>query len=110
MGCPLNSPAAWQIFPCLLLLAIVALPLQQQSEGVSTFSTMFTVVQLKVKAALPELKLTFEIASVADRPDQMPKINPTLLRIDLKQNLLVWPNVASDLTRSPPFAAVQSLS
>jgi hypothetical protein len=30
------------------------------------------------------------------------KINLSLLRIDLKQNLLVWPNIAGDLTRSPP--------
>jgi hypothetical protein len=106
MGCSLkNSPAASRIFPCLLLLAIVALPLQQQSEGVSTFSSTFVVVLLKVKAALPEQKLTFKILSVADRLDQTPKINPSLLRIDLKQNLLVWPNVASDLTRSPPSTA-----
>jgi hypothetical protein len=111
MGCSLrNSPAAWRIFPSLLLVAILALPLQQQPEGFSTFSSMFVVVQLKVKAALPEQKVTFKIASVADQPDQTPKINPSLLRIDLKQNLRVWPNVASDLTRSPPFAAVQSLS
>jgi hypothetical protein len=110
MGCSLrNSPAAWRIFPSLLLVAILALPLQQP-EGFSTFSSMFVVVQLKVKAALPEQKVTFKIASVADQPDQTPKINPSLLRIDLKQNLRVWPNVASDLTRSPPFAAVQSLS
>jgi hypothetical protein len=80
------------------------------ARSFSTFSSMFVVVQLKVKAALPEQKVTFKIASVADQPDQTPKINPSLLRIDLKQNLRVWPNVASDLTRSPPFAAVQSLS
>ena len=111
MGCSLrNSPVAWRIFSWLLLLAIVALPLQQQPEGVSTFSSTFVVVLLKVKLALPEQKLTFKTPSVADRPDQMPKIDPSLLRIDLKQNLRVWPNVASDLTRSPPSAAVQSLS
>jgi len=105
MGCSLkNSPAASRIFPCLLLLAIVALPLQQP-EGISTFSSIFDVVLLKVKAALPEQKLTFKILSIADRPDQTPTINPSLLRIDFKQNLLVWPNVASDLTRSPPSTA-----
>jgi len=82
----------------------VALPLQQP-EGISTFSSIFVVVLLKVKAALPEQKLTFKILSFADRPDQTPRINPSLLRIDFKQNLLVWPNVASDLTRSPPSTA-----
>ena len=103
-----NSPAASRIYPGLLLPAIVALPLQQQPEGVSTFSSTFVVVLLKVKLALPEQKLTFKTPSVADWPDQMPKIDPSLLRIDLKQNLLVWPNVASDLTRSPPTTAAAS--
>lgn len=112
MGCAFtNLSGALRAFHFLLaLLAILALPLQQQPEGVSTGSSIFVIAQLKVKAALPEQKLTFEISSRANRPDQTPKINPSLLRIDLKQNLLVWPNIAADLTRSPPLVARHSLS
>jgi hypothetical protein len=111
VGCDFkNSTVGLRTFHLALLLAILVLPLQQQPEGVASFSSMLVVGQLKIKAPLPEHKLTFEIASLAHRLDQTPKINPSLLRIDLKQNLLVWPNIASDLTRSPPSAAAQSLS
>jgi hypothetical protein len=108
MGCAFKkSQVTWKGFLCLFLLAILALPLQQQPEGVPSVSSIFVVAQAKLGAALPEQKLTFEIASLAGRADQTPQINPAVLRIDLKQNLLVWPNIADDLTRSPPPAAVQ---
>jgi hypothetical protein len=105
MGCAFrNLSGARRAFHFLALLAVLALPLPLHPEGVSSDSSVLGVVQSKVKAALPEHKLAFEIFSRANRPDQTPKINPALLRIDLKQNLLVWPNIATDLTRSPPLA------
>lgn len=108
MGCAfVNLSVASKGFYFLLLVAILGLPLQQQPEGMPSVSSIFVVAQAKLRAALPEQKLTFEIASLAGRADQTPQINPAVLRIDLKQNLLVWPNIADDLTRSPPPAAVQ---
>jgi hypothetical protein len=32
-----------------------------------------------------------------------PQLHPSFLLCDLKQNLRRWPNVASDISRSPPF-------
>jgi hypothetical protein len=32
-------------------------------------------------------------------------LNPYFLRIDYKQNLLVWPVLSGDLARSPPYIA-----
>ena len=103
MGCAfIRSLAAFKIFHLLLLVAILTLPLQQQPEGGSSVSSIFVVAQPKVRAALPEQKISFESAFLPDRRDQTPQINPSVLQVDLKQNLLVWPNIASDLTRSPP--------
>jgi hypothetical protein len=43
--------------------------LQKHAEGISPGSSIFAIVQPKVKAALPEQKPRFEISSLADRPD-----------------------------------------
>jgi hypothetical protein len=104
MGCALK------IFHFSLVVAIMMLPLQQQPESVSSVSSIFVIGQAKLRAAPPEQKLTFEIAYLVARADQTPQINPSVLKVDLKQNLLVWPNIANDLTRSPPRVSVQSLS
>jgi len=34
--------------------------------------------------------------------DQAPSVHPSLLRFDYKQNLLLWPVLAGEITRSPP--------
>lgn len=34
--------------------------------------------------------------------DQAPSVHPSLLRFDYKQNLLLWPVLADEITRSPP--------
>jgi hypothetical protein len=57
---------------------------------------------VKPKTVPPQQKDRIEVISVAELRDQTPEIDPSLLRVDFKQNLLVWPNVAGDLTRSPP--------
>lgn len=36
--------------------------------------------------------------------DHAPSVHPSLLRFDYKQNLLVWPVLAGEITRSPPTA------
>jgi hypothetical protein len=95
----------WRTLPFLILFVILALPLQPQADALSISSGIFLAAQVKLKTILPQQKHKLEMASMADWPDQTPKIDPTLLRTDFKQNLLVWPNIANDLTRSPPFPA-----
>jgi len=36
-------------------------------------------------------------------PKEPPPLHPSVLFGDIKQNLRRWPNVASDISRSPPF-------
>jgi hypothetical protein len=94
----------------LVLLALLALPLQFQYDGLSASTGIFSVGQTNLTTLLPQHKARVELAPVADWKNQPPS-NPSFLRIDYKQNLLVWPVVASDLTRSPPYGVpFQSLS
>jgi hypothetical protein len=84
----------------VLLLAILALPFQGAGEGTVLLSSKIVSATLKGKPAPAPFKLG--ILPTVDRADQRPQIHPSLLRTDLKQNLLVWPNIATYLTRSPP--------
>ena len=36
-------------------------------------------------------------------PDEPPPVHASFLLFDFKQNLRRWPNVAGDISRSPPF-------
>ena len=106
-----NLRAAWATISFIILLAIAVLPLQRQYEGLSVSSGILIIAQMKPKIVVPQQKDKIEVLSVAEFRDQSPKIDPSLLRIDFKQNLLVWPNVAGDLTRSPPSpTSVRSFS
>ena len=97
-----NSRAAGATISFIILLAIAALPLQRQYDGLSVSSGILIIAKVKPKTVVPQQKDKIEVLSVAEFRDQSPKIDRSLLRIDFKQNLLVWPNVAGDLTRSPP--------
>jgi hypothetical protein len=106
-----NSRAAGATISFIILLAIAALPLQRQYDGLSVSSGILIIAKVKPKTVVPQQKDKIEVLSVAEFRDQSPKIDRSLLRIDFKQNLLVWPNVAGDLTRSPPSpASVRSFS
>ena len=100
-----NSPAAWRTFSFLTLLAVVAPPLQCHTDSVSLSLDIVIIAQVKAQTAPPQQKGNGVVVSVAEVRDQTPQIDPSLLRNDFKQNLLVWPNVAGDLTRSPPSVA-----
>jgi hypothetical protein len=88
-----------------LVLAILALPLQFEPDGFPISTGIFSVNQINLTTVFPQQKSRFEFAAIADAKNQAPKLNPTFLRIDYKQNLLVWPVLAGDLTRSPPYIA-----
>jgi hypothetical protein len=100
-----NTPAVWRTLCFAVLFVFLALPLQDQHDGLSTSSGIFVEAQVKLQPILPQQKDKIDSISVAHWRDQTPKIDPSLLRIDFKQNLLVWPNIANDLTRSPPIPA-----
>ena len=88
-----------------LVLAILALPLQFEPDGLPISTGIFSVKQINLTTILPQQKSRVELVSISDAKNQTPKLNPYFLRIDYKQNLLVWPVLAGDLTRSPPFTA-----
>jgi hypothetical protein len=88
-----------------LVLAIFALPLQIESDGFPISTGIFSVKQINLTTVLPQQKSRVELGSITDAKNQTPKLNPYFLRIDYKQNLLVWPVLAGDLTRSPPYIA-----
>ncbi len=48
----------------------------------------------------------FELALIEILEDQTPPLHPLLLWFDYKQNLLLWPVVADEITRSPPTASL----
>jgi hypothetical protein len=89
----------------LLVFAILALPLQVAPDGFPISTGIFSVKQINLTTILPQQKSRVELASITDAKNQTPKLNPYFLRIDYKQNLLVWPVLAGDLTRSPPYIA-----
>ena len=99
-----NAAAMGQIV-LFLVLAIFALPLQLDPDGFPVTTGIFSVKQINLTTVLPQQKSRVELASITDAKNQTPKLNPYFLRIDYKQNLLVWPVLAGDLTRSPPSIA-----
>lgn len=40
---------------------------------------------------------------VGTLPKEPPPLHPSFLLCDIKQNLRRWPNIAGDISRSPPF-------
>jgi hypothetical protein len=95
----------------LLVFAILTLPLQDEPDGFPVSTEIFSVKQINLTTVLPQHRSRVELFSVPDTRNLTPKFNPYFLWIDYKQNLLVWPVVAGDLTRSPPYIArFQSLS
>ena len=88
-----------------LVFAIFAMPLHFEPDGFPVSTGFFSVKQINLTTVLPQQKSRVELASITDAKNQTPKLNPYFLRIDYKQNLLVWPVLAGDLTRSPPSIA-----
>ena len=99
-----NSAVAFRM-ALFLVFAIFTLPLQFEPDGVPISTGIFSVKQINLTTVLPQQKSRVELASITDAKNQTPKLNPYFLRIDYKQNLLVWPVLAGDLTRSPPYIA-----
>ena len=87
----------------LVVFFVVALPLQHLYDGISAAASIFSTVKVASKTVLPRHTEKAEFALVADLKDETPKIPASFFRVDYKQNLLLWPVVAGNITRSPPF-------
>ena len=90
------------IISSLLLVAILALSFQYQFDGVSG-SGIASVGKITVKTIRSQFGDAHEMGLVGIWQDQLRTLDQTYLRIDYRQNLLVWPVVATKSSRSPPF-------
>jgi hypothetical protein len=87
----------------LAVVAILALVCHYDFDGRSD-SLGISVVKFMSKSFRSLHENRTGLPVTRDLRDQVPLSSPSFLRIDYKQNLLVWPVVATDLTRSPPFS------
>ncbi len=91
--------------PFAILLVMIALPMEQQIDRLVSNSGVALLAFAKINPTPPQQRVNVDVLSGAKLRNHTPNIDPAFLRIDFKQNLLVWPNVAGDLTRSPPAPA-----
>jgi hypothetical protein len=96
-----RRPAGLRMISFALAAAVLALHLQQ-SFVFAAGSGLFSFANASVTKPLPQQNARIVFVSVADWRDANSNLNPLFLRIDYKQNLLMWPVIAGDLTRSPP--------
>jgi hypothetical protein len=89
----------------LVVFFVLALPLQHLYDGISAAANIFSLVKVTSKTALPRHTDQVEFASVPGRKYETLNIPTSFFRVDYKQNLLLWPVVAGNITRSPPFLA-----
>ncbi len=89
----------------LAVVAILGLALQSFGK-LSTSAGIFAIGQMPAKASVKQHKDRPAIISVANWSYELPKPHPSLLRVDYKENRLVWPVVSCDHARSPPSATL----
>lgn len=90
--------AAWGLVLFLLLL-----PLGFHFEGPGVKASLTPVAKIKADQR-GDYPGQYGAAAVPAARDWIPRLRDSLLRFDFKQNLLVWPVLASGLIRSPPAA------
>jgi hypothetical protein len=84
------------------LFVLVALPWQYPVDVAFSYPAILSIGKIQLKAGLLHAKHRFALASVDHSLGRAAAMNLNFLRTDYKQNLLVWPIVAGNLTRSPP--------
>ena len=89
----------------MVLLATAVLFMQHHSDAVVAFS-IAPIAYATAKPPPLHAKDPVGVQSRMQLHAQASRVNSSFLRNDLKQNLLVWPNIADDLTRSPPVSAL----
>jgi hypothetical protein len=91
-----------QAISSLVLIAIVALSFQYQFDGVSG-SGIASVGKIKAKTIKSQFADGLELGPAGTQEDELKTLDRTFLTTDYKQNLSVWPVVATKSSRSPPF-------
>jgi hypothetical protein len=86
----------------LVIFLVLALPLQHLLDGISARAAIFASGKVLSTSALPRQTDQVGLASVTDWSGETSRIPTLFLRVDHKQNLLRWPVVAGNITRSPP--------
>lgn len=87
----------------LLVFAVLALPLARENDGLLGASNITAAGKVHANLARPQHVGKTKLAPPGEWSDQAANFNPSFFRVDYKQNLLVWPVVAGNVTRSPPF-------
>ena len=87
----------------LLIFAVLALPLARENDGFLGAPNITAAGKVHSNLARPQQVGKNKLAPPGEWSDQAANFNPSFFRVDYKQNLLVWPVVAGNVTRSPPF-------
>ena len=85
-----------------VLVAIFAL-LFKSLDGRTSLGGIASVDKITSQVFRPQHESRISLFPTKSWRDPVPILNPSLLKVDYKQNLLVWPVVAANVTRSPPF-------
>lgn len=96
------ATVALRTVPVSVLLALLFLPLQHSIELSFGHKGIVAGAKFQLTSVLPHQRHRVDLGRVGDWREQPPSVNLVFLRTDYKQNLLVWPVVAENLTRSPP--------
>ena len=99
-----NAPA-WRTVSIVVLFATAVLFMQHHSDAVVAFSIAAPIAYATAKPPPLHVNDPVGVQSRMELHAQASRVNSSFLGNDLKQNLLVWPNIADDLTRSPPVPA-----
>ena len=62
-----------------------------------------SVVYKNAKALDQQAGAEPRLVSIGAYPQEPPRVHASFLLFDFKQNLRRWPNIAGDISRSPPF-------
>jgi len=99
-----QSPLGTSASVILILLAFVWVFLGTiDGPAVNLGIDTGSVVYKKAKALDREAGAEPRLVSIGAYPQEPPRVHASFLLFDFKQNLRRWPNVAGDISRSPPF-------
>ena len=102
MSSPQRKARVSKTVAFLGVFVLVALPLQHFIDVASGDPAILSIGKIQLKAGLLHARHRLALASVDHALGRAAAMNLKFLRTDYKQNLLVWPIVAGNLTRSPP--------
>jgi hypothetical protein len=88
----------------VVVFFVLSLPFQHLVDGISAGAAIFASGKVISAKPLPRHTNQVDLGSIADASEESSKCPSFFLRVDYKQNLLHWPVVAGNITRSPPIS------